>query len=217
MVLSVSRREHVGREPSQSLHRMATPIGLGGGVDIARLQHPENVALHATLLQLVGGARGTCSTVWSIFRPCRPYWIGERTGGSSANLAYAISASIDGYIADEKGRLRLDSPVRRSAYLLRRSATIGRHLPLRTSHVRDKRVWDSFLLDDLPAVQRDFAEAWQATDKIVHSSTLDSVSEPRIRLERKFDPGVVETMKDGTDRESSRSISTRRSAVRAMR
>jgi riboflavin biosynthesis pyrimidine reductase len=63
------------------------------------------------------------------------------------------------------------------------------------------RVWDSFLLDDLSDVQREFAEAWQATDKVVYSSTLETVSEPRTRLEWKFDPKAVETMKEDADRD----------------
>lgn len=65
------------------------------------------------------------------------------------------------------------------------------------------RVWDSFNLDDLPPVQREFAEAWKDTDKVVYSSTLDRVSEPRTRLERKFDPEVVRTMKAEADRDLS--------------
>jgi riboflavin biosynthesis pyrimidine reductase len=61
------------------------------------------------------------------------------------------------------------------------------------------RVWDTLLLDDLPEIQREFAEAWRATDKVVYSSTLDEVPEPRTRLERTFDPEVVQTMKDDVD------------------
>ena len=65
------------------------------------------------------------------------------------------------------------------------------------------RVWDSFVLEDLPEVQRGFAEAWRATDKVVYSSTLDDVPEPRTRLERTFDPEVVRTMKGEADRDLS--------------
>ncbi len=65
------------------------------------------------------------------------------------------------------------------------------------------RVWDEFDLADLPPVQRDFAEAWRATDKVVFSSTLDSVPEPRTRLERRFDPRTVRSMKETADRDLS--------------
>jgi len=40
------------------------------------------------------------------------------------------------------------------------------------------RVWDTLLLGDLPEVERSFAEAWRDTDKVVYSSTLDTVPEP---------------------------------------
>jgi riboflavin biosynthesis pyrimidine reductase len=61
------------------------------------------------------------------------------------------------------------------------------------------RVWDTFVLEDLPEVPREFAEAWLTTDKIIYSSTLDTVTEPRTRLERTFDPSVVQTMKAKAD------------------
>jgi dihydrofolate reductase len=41
----------------------------------------------------------------------------------------------------------------------------------------------------------DFAHVWQAGDKVVYSSTLDAVSTARTRLERRFDPDAVRTMK----------------------
>ena len=50
-------------------------------------------------------------------------------------------------------------------------------------------------------MQRGFAEAWRATDKVVYSTTLDAVPEPRTRLERTFDPEMVQTMKDAADRD----------------
>jgi riboflavin biosynthesis pyrimidine reductase len=65
------------------------------------------------------------------------------------------------------------------------------------------RVWDTYLLDDLPEVQRGFAEAWRETEKVVYSSTLATVPEPRTRLERTFDPEAVRTMKDEADRDLS--------------
>ncbi|HET7325403.1 MAG TPA: dihydrofolate reductase family protein, partial [Halococcus sp.] len=60
-----------------------------------------------------------------------------------------------------------------------------------------------FVLDDLSEVEREFAEAWRATDKVVYSTTLDTVPEPRTRLERAFDPEVIQTMKDQADRDLS--------------
>jgi riboflavin biosynthesis pyrimidine reductase len=41
----------------------------------------------------------------------------------------------------------------------------------------------------------DFARTWQAADKIVYSKSLDTVSTPKTRLEREFDPQVVRDLK----------------------
>lgn len=52
-------------------------------------------------------------------------------------------------------------------------------------------------------MQREFAELWQATDKVVYSSTLDAAPEPRTQLERTFDLQVVQAIKDDADRDLS--------------
>jgi len=42
---------------------------------------------------------------------------------------------------------------------------------------------------------QDFAEIWQAADKIVYSKTLETVSSARTRIERDFDPEAVRELK----------------------
>src|SRR5437764_1396213 len=41
----------------------------------------------------------------------------------------------------------------------------------------------------------DFADVWQAADKIVYSATLHAVSTASTRLERRFDPDAVRDLK----------------------
>jgi dihydrofolate reductase len=41
----------------------------------------------------------------------------------------------------------------------------------------------------------DFANVWQAADKVVYSTTLDAVSTAKTRLERNFDPASIRDMK----------------------
>jgi hypothetical protein len=41
----------------------------------------------------------------------------------------------------------------------------------------------------------DFANVWQAADKVVYCTTLAAVSTANTRLERHFDPGVVHDLK----------------------
>ena len=44
-------------------------------------------------------------------------------------------------------------------------------------------------------LRADFADVWQAADKVVYSTTLDAVSTAKTRLEGTFDPGSVRDMK----------------------
>jgi len=54
---------------------------------------------------------------------------------------------------------------------------------------------------DQPPVERDFAEIWQAADKIVYSKTLETASTNRTRIEREFDPETVRQMKAAAGRD----------------
>jgi riboflavin biosynthesis pyrimidine reductase len=60
-------------------------------------------------------------------------------------------------------------------------------------------VWetDPSLAADSP-VTKDFAEAWQAAEKIVYSRTLKAVSTRKTRLEREFDPEAIRQLKAGS-------------------
>jgi dihydrofolate reductase len=118
-----------------------------------------------------------------------------------ANLIYAINASLDGYIADENGNFDWTEPSDDAhAFFNDLQRSVGTFLCGRRMY-ETMRVWDTFVVDDLPEIPRGFAEAWRATDKVVYSSTMDTVPEPRTRLERTFDPEVVRTMKDKADRD----------------
>jgi len=120
-----------------------------------------------------------------------------------ADLIYAINPSLDGYIADETGNFDWSQPSDDAhTFFNELQQTVGTFLCGRRMY-ETMRVWDTFLLDDLPAVQREFAEAWRETDKVVYSSILDTVPEPRTRLERTLDLDAVRTMKDQADRDLS--------------
>jgi dihydrofolate reductase len=55
--------------------------------------------------------------------------------------------------------------------------------------------------DGQPPVVQDYKEIWQAADKIVYSTTLETVSSARTRLERHFDPEAVRQLKAEADRD----------------
>jgi dihydrofolate reductase len=49
---------------------------------------------------------------------------------------------------------------------------------------------------DEPAYIEEFGEMWRASDKVVYSTTLDSLTAARTRIERAFEPHAVRRMKD---------------------
>jgi dihydrofolate reductase len=52
---------------------------------------------------------------------------------------------------------------------------------------------------DQPSHILDYAEIWQAADKIVFSTTLTEPSSERTRIERTFEPDVVRQIKESAD------------------
>ena len=50
-------------------------------------------------------------------------------------------------------------------------------------------------------VAQDFAQIWQAADKIVYSRTLETVSSARTRIEHEFDAGAIRRRKEGAGRD----------------
>lgn len=119
------------------------------------------------------------------------------------DLVYAISSSLDGYIADENANFEWTRPSEEvHAFFNDLQRSVGTFLSGRRMY-ETMRVWDSLTLEDLSGVERRFAEAWRDTEKVVYSSTLEEVSEPRTRLERKFDPDAVARMKDTSYRDLS--------------
>jgi dihydrofolate reductase len=117
-------------------------------------------------------------------------------------LIYSAIASLDGYIEDADGNFdwaEPDEEVHAFVNDLERSA--GTHLYGRRMY--EMMVgWetDPTLAQQSPHM-RDFAEIWQAADKVVYSKTLENVSTVRTRIERDFDPEAVRQMKASTDRD----------------
>jgi dihydrofolate reductase len=58
-------------------------------------------------------------------------------------------------------------------------------------------------LAEQPPFILDYAQIWQAADKVVYSKTLERVSSARTRIERSFDPEAVRQMKTSARRDIS--------------
>lgn len=116
-----------------------------------------------------------------------------------ASLIYIINASLDGYIVDSGGNFDWSEPSEDAhAFFNDFQRSVGTSLLGRRMY-ETMRVWDAFELADLSPVTRGFAEAWRDTDKVVYSSKITDVTEPRTRLESTFDSESIETMKQQSD------------------
>lgn len=119
-----------------------------------------------------------------------------------ARLIYSAISSLDGYIEDKDGNFDWAAPdeeVHKFINDLERSA--GTHLYGRRMY-ETLMVWEtdpSFTVDSPLLI--DFAEIWQAADKIVYSKTLETVPTRRTKLERSFDPIVIRQLKETVERD----------------
>ena len=68
--------------------------------------------------------------------------------------------------------------------------------------IRD-RYWETALDDevDIPEGVAEFARQWQATDKIVISTSLKEVQSARTRIEHSLDPEMIKALKAESDRD----------------
>jgi dihydrofolate reductase len=119
-----------------------------------------------------------------------------------AKLIYSAIASVDGYVEDAAGRFDWAAP---DDEVLRFVNDLER--PVGT-HLYGRRMYETMLywetartVPGQPSSVREFTGIWQAAEKIVFSTTLESVSTARTRIERTFDPGVVRQLKSATERD----------------
>lgn len=120
----------------------------------------------------------------------------------TAKLIYATNMSLDGYTEDEHGDFAWappDDEVFATIAELMRSA--GTYLYGRRMY-NTMAVWET---DPALAAQSepfgDFANAWQAADKVVYSTTLPTVPTAKTRLEATFDPQAVRRLKTDARRD----------------
>jgi dihydrofolate reductase len=121
-----------------------------------------------------------------------------------AKLIYAALASLDGYTVDEQGRFDWAAPDEEvHDFVNDLERPIGTHLYGRRMY-ETMRVWETWGTEgDEPPPIRDYAEIWRAANKVVFSSTLDSVDTARTRLERSFDAAAMRELVSGSERDVS--------------
>jgi dihydrofolate reductase len=108
-------------------------------------------------------------------------------------LIYTSIASLDGFVEDRDGNITWGAPDEEvSGFVNELVGPIGLYLYGRRMY-ETMVFWErAELLDGEDA---DFARIWQAADKVVFSTTLESVSSARTRIERAFDAEWVRQVK----------------------
>jgi dihydrofolate reductase len=120
-----------------------------------------------------------------------------------AKLIYSALASLDGYVADAGGNFDWAEPDEEvHAVVNDLERQVGTYLYGRRMY-EVLVAWETLDLADQRPFIRDYAGIWRAADKTVYSTTLQSVSSARTRIERAFDPEAVRQMKASAGRDLS--------------
>ena len=117
-----------------------------------------------------------------------------------ANLIYVANTSLDGYTEDKDGTFDWTEP---SEEYFRFITNLVRATP---THLYGRRMYETMMVwetdPSLAAespLRRDFAEIWQAANKIVYSRTLETISTRKTQLEQTFDPETIRQLKEAVE------------------
>jgi dihydrofolate reductase len=121
-----------------------------------------------------------------------------------AKLIYEAITSLDGYVEDAEGKFDWAEPDEEvHAFVNDLERPIGTYL-------YGRRMYETMVfwerphdLADQPSFVQDFAEIWQAAEKIVYSKTLETAPSARTRIESEFDPEAVRRLKAAASRDIS--------------
>jgi dihydrofolate reductase len=120
-----------------------------------------------------------------------------------AKLIYSAITSLDGYVADRDGSFDWAAPDEKvHAFVNELERPIGTYLYGRRMY-EVMAAWETMQTADQAPVMKDYAEIWQAADKIVYSTTLDAASSARTRIERTFDADAVRQLKAASESDLS--------------
>ena len=113
-----------------------------------------------------------------------------------ANLIFVANTSLDGYTEDKDGKFDWSEPSEEYFRFITNLVRAAR------THLYGRRMYESMMVwetdPNLAAeslLMRDFAEIWQAANKIVYSRTLETISTRKTQLEQTFDPEAIRHLK----------------------
>jgi dihydrofolate reductase len=113
-----------------------------------------------------------------------------------AKLIYSAITSLDGYVEDAQGTFAWAAPDEEvHAFVNELERPVGTYLYGRRMY-ETMVFWESPPEPSAePPVVQDFARIWQRADKIVYSTTLQTATSARTRIERGFEPETVRRLK----------------------
>jgi dihydrofolate reductase len=114
-------------------------------------------------------------------------------------LIFHTTMSLDGYIEDASGSFEFYAPSEEVHFFVNKLQDgLGTYLFGRRNY-ETMAVWDNLdaFTNPSPATV-EYAGIWREIDKVVYSTTLDSVYTARTRLDSTFDPDAIARMKAET-------------------
>lgn len=113
-----------------------------------------------------------------------------------AKLIYSMVTSLDGYAKAAEGDLGKGAEDQEVHTFI---GDVFRHV---RTFLYGRRMYETMVFwetvhneRDVPPYILQYAQEWRAAEKVVYSTTLESVSSARTRIERTFDPEVVRRLK----------------------
>ena len=119
-----------------------------------------------------------------------------------ARLIYSMIMSLDGYVTDQDGNFDWAAPDEEvHQFFNDMERAVGTYLYGRRMY-ETMVYWETaHTLADSSPVELDYAEVWQAADKVVYSRRLERVCSERTRIERDFDADAVRAMTEAAERD----------------
>jgi len=121
-----------------------------------------------------------------------------------AKLIYSMITSLDGYAEAADGDLGNGAENQEVHTFI---GDVFRHVG---TFLYGRRMYETMVfwetahtLPDVPAHILQYSRDWQAAEKVVYSTTLESVSSAKTRIERTFDPDAVRELKAEADHDLS--------------
>ena len=113
-----------------------------------------------------------------------------------SNLIYIANMSLDGYTEDQEGKFDWTDPSEEYFTFITNLVQTMRTLLYGRRMYETMMVWETDPnLAAESTLMRNFAEIWQAANKIVYSTTLETISTRKTQLSQTFDPEAIRQLK----------------------